>query len=1137
MKTSKRRKQHSSEVTTALDVLIRRRNPTVIIKMEDGSPRIVLISDSAKDYFKEHTGEDADESIPSFLKQFWRVFHQLQKSNTRSVVENIFHPNKKETLRVELQKIVHNDCNYILATAESPNSITPWKVARNAQQFFKSDLSHMAALTNVIEEGCILEKIFGVSHLFITLAEIEGFGLHRYHSASRTFASMLVQDQPHTLRGKTAAEVGQPLADVEAAHELYHRHLDKNTRTSCFTIELTLWPGIVHYGVIREIYPNMMLVFSLMDMRSKTLGPSLPTTDVPQSWTRSGWDDFIVSCLRFIKRHPSYASDVRLFVPKRVLCYAYDGEFLPSGIEDGYVWKSSKGAVAIGGSMRRYSYVTTSDGIRLKRMVHWLQGQETLCIVEYRHHSYTGITERGKLIGSPQLNWTTFTNEMFSQENQKFLACMKQINNHFDRADPQGDVSMYADNVVSFVDGVLQNWMIEQNRSYPTSVREIKSAPELHKLDEDNFKIPHLPVRYVLNRRMPLNESNFISSVTGMVEDDSFDDFQDEILHSSNILIERQSLRKKIDKLDQRVTSLEKSSNHPRTFGAAIVLRSYSQEIEVHHEHPFLTFLFSMIQSGRMFDQTAPFPSSVKRKTQSPPDTTEDPIESDFSNGSNRSTPQSRRFRRDQSPDSSEGRPLYDPDNDPPHSRLFVTASKKITERDLYELFHPYGELQYCKVVVDHETRLSKGISYVKFSKASEAATAMEALDNKELGEGPNMRVTVAQPKGAPRRAPPSDSFHPEDNPPNSRLFFATAGSRSEEELNREFSSLANDGDMEYCQLIRDRKTGESKGCGFVKFTTAAAAARVMEGIQEQLRAAGDKMAVSIAKPKSQQNFAYPINAGGTIYYPDPNGNYAPPFYNAPQSSPFTTDGKMRVDSSGPRDPDLSQTRLFVVVSKDADQSTLDELFGKYPGMEYCDLKKHKSTGESKGFAYVGYSSGASAQMAKEGLDGREFPPGCTLRVTFADPTVGDVMGTNGIPHSPGFSMTTLDSASASPSYTASPLVHSRSEGKMELDAQYMPTGSRLFFVQTGEPFNEAELASMFARFDGLEYIRLQKNKNYGYAKYTSAESAESAMSHFNRAVLDGTRFKVQIAHPPARVSSLNKSLTDMNIAPKRQKT
>eukprot|EP00192_Tetraselmis_astigmatica_P002068 CAMPEP_0117690412 /NCGR_PEP_ID=MMETSP0804-20121206/25109_1 /TAXON_ID=1074897 /ORGANISM="Tetraselmis astigmatica, Strain CCMP880" /LENGTH=994 /DNA_ID=CAMNT_0005503449 /DNA_START=86 /DNA_END=3070 /DNA_ORIENTATION=+ len=84
--------------------------------------------------------------------------------------------------------------------------------------------------------------------------------------------------------------------------------------------------------------------------------------------------------------------------------------------------------------------------------------------------------------------------------------------------------------------------------------------------------------------------------------------------------------------------------------------------------------------------------------------------------------------------------------------------------------------------------------------------------------------------------------------------------------------------------------------------------------------------------------------------------------------------------------PAAGPQRLFVVVAKSVSAEQLSHLFKRFPGMEYCDLKRDQATGRSKGYAYIKYSTHRSAQAAVEQLHGSEFPPTHTIKVLFAKP-------------------------------------------------------------------------------------------------------------------------------------------------------
>jgi RNA recognition motif-containing protein len=59
----------------------------------------------------------------------------------------------------------------------------------------------------------------------------------------------------------------------------------------------------------------------------------------------------------------------------------------------------------------------------------------------------------------------------------------------------------------------------------------------------------------------------------------------------------------------------------------------------------------------------------------------------------------------------------------------------------------------------------------------------------------------------------------------------------------------------------------------------------------------------------------------------------------------------------------------------------LSRIFRTYPGMEYCDLKKDRLSGRSKGYAYVSYATPEAAAAAQAQLNGADFPAGSGYRL------------------------------------------------------------------------------------------------------------------------------------------------------------
>lgn len=455
-----------------------------------------------------------------------------------------------------------------------------------------------------------------------------------------------------------------------------------------------------------------------------------------------------------------------------------------------------------------------------------------------------------------------------------------------------------------------------------------------------------------------------------------------------------------------------------------------------------------------------------------------------------------------------------DPDNDPPYSRVFIVCGKGTTEEELEAEFKPFGTLQYCKLIKDKTTGESKNIAYAKYDKASSAALAIEALNGKRITEDqPALKVLIADAKGT-RSNPRSQSREPEDMPPRSRLFVICSKDYLEEDITQRFKPF---GEIEYCKIIKDKQSSESKGYAYVKFTKSSSAAMAMEEVNRLAQETGLKLKALIADPKAKSKPEPPLPP---VPYPS-----IPVMYDQPMSFPYPPE---LAGYSLPGYMPQSRQRLFIVCHKSVTQEQLSRLFSRFPGMEYCDLKKNKQTGESKGFAYINYSTPQAALMAKDQMDGYEFPPGNALKVMFAEPlgvkpsgsaseppaisSMRDSFAHMMSPYPPlAYPPHAPHAAHAPP---APPMSPSDSSSKGQSNDRNYPEGSRLFIILS-KPLPDYLLQDQFSRFGALEYVRLQKDKNYGYAKYTTAAAANYAMSFLNNTEIQGQKITVTLAHPP----------------------
>jgi len=80
-------------------------------------------------------------------------------------------------------------------------------------------------------------------------------------------------------------------------------------------------------------------------------------------------------------------------------------------------------------------------------------------------------------------------------------------------------------------------------------------------------------------------------------------------------------------------------------------------------------------------------------------------------------------------------------------NNLYVgNLSFNVAEKDLEELFSPYGEVVSANVITDKQTGRSRGFGFVEMNRSEDAQKAIEALDGKEF-QGRNLTVNIAKPR------------------------------------------------------------------------------------------------------------------------------------------------------------------------------------------------------------------------------------------------------------------------------------------------------------------------------------------------------------------------------------------------------
>ncbi|KAJ8012729.1 hypothetical protein DPEC_G00045910 [Dallia pectoralis] len=453
-------------------------------------------------------------------------------------------------------------------------------------------------------------------------------------------------------------------------------------------------------------------------------------------------------------------------------------------------------------------------------------------------------------------------------------------------------------------------------------------------------------------------------------------------------------------------------------------------------------------------------------------------------------------------------RPSTDLD-DPPNSRLFLVTSKSITEEIIREQFATFGEIQDVWVVKDKQTKESKGVSFVKFAKSSEACAAMEEMHGKCLVEGTKpIKVFIAQARS-------SGSHRDVEDEELTRIFVMIPKTFTEDDLKDTFKTY---GDIEYCIVVKNKSTGESKGLGYVRYHKPSHAATAIENCDKTYRAI-------LAEPRNKT--------------PAPDNEY----FSAPRTDHVMGDQGMNpypqfADSGNYTRGDLRGTDIItrcLMVSTRASitQEQVYSLFDLVPGLDYCEMQQD-SYGFSTGNAMIRYNNLGSAVYAKNKLDGFEYPPGNRLVVAHIDDgedrrsplgrmamqlVAAQMMS---IVCNPGAAQLRKTSTGyPSPAVPQMPRV--QTDVALPPLQKLAPSDSRvkerLFVVFKPVPLPMDVLEDVFCRFGSLIEVFLVPGRNVGYMKYAERKSADDAMASLHGQTINGIKMKVMLADPPKEES------------------
>lgn len=430
-------------------------------------------------------------------------------------------------------------------------------------------------------------------------------------------------------------------------------------------------------------------------------------------------------------------------------------------------------------------------------------------------------------------------------------------------------------------------------------------------------------------------------------------------------------------------------------------------------------------------------------------------------------------------------------DNAPPNSRLFIVCGKELSEDDFRDAFEPHGTVEKVEIHRDKKGE-SKGIAYIKFSKTSEAAEAIEELNGRCIGDHPRpLKVLIANNREQ------GNSRDSKEDERLLRLFVVVPKDQVEDDLKEYFNSF---GAVQYVNIVKDRETRLSKGFAYIKYYRLIHAAKAFETCDRSY-----KPVFADPRPPKEELMT--------------NGHSTPRTFSDP----------------GRHDCCV----LTVVCSPAVNEDQLWRLFDLIPGLDYCELKRVDSR-NNRSVGTAVYTNSRAASYAKKKLHGFEYPPGERLIVKFensdhnlqyqyAPPPPPPQQYQHQAPQSYPQDLQSLADTIAqathlikaaniddnSPRYSYDPSYCSIAlPAPQPLAPMDSSIAERLFVVCTPSPPPIYAVKDVFGRFGGLIDFYFLNGKRCGYALFSQAESANEAISSLNGQEICGARMKVMLAEP-----------------------
>lgn len=339
---------------------------------------------------------------------------------------------------------------------------------------------------------------------------------------------------------------------------------------------------------------------------------------------------------------------------------------------------------------------------------------------------------------------------------------------------------------------------------------------------------------------------------------------------------------------------------------------------------------------------------------------------------------------QDQVQDQTQDQPEPEAEPEVQSFRLRVANLDWNTEDENFS--NTFSEFKPTEAVIIRRKKnnRSRGYGFVTFSTEDDMNAAMEKLngtklDNREI----KIQVSTSKgpyPEGSKKPAADDKVDEEEAEPPSAaRLIVQRLGWEVDNDQLKE--SFGEFGEVTSAKVIKNRKSGRSRGYGFVTFENAEDGQKALDALD------GNKDLGFTPKKGEEEDAEEPTSEGIKVSLARQQKPRKSPRKRAPRKrrdDDDETKGDAN-DKPGPR-------RIFVRdLNTETTEETLMTHYGNYGEVKNVRVIKDRETDESKGFAYVTFHEHEAFSKAlaafKEEEEGATQIEGADIKVVRALPS------------------------------------------------------------------------------------------------------------------------------------------------------